>query len=122
MAVIARDASTGAAAGTSRSAAATRLFASMAGLDWLSKVWWTCLSVGLFAGIWGVVIAYPLVGIWLPRWLADATGGLLPAWEVSAGTCVLAAVVGVVTSLLGGALPGWRATGDEITTALRHVG
>ena len=20
--------------------------------DWLSKVWWTCLSVGLFAGIW----------------------------------------------------------------------
>ena len=54
MAVIARDASTGAAAGTSRSAAATRLFASMAGLDWLSKVWWTCLSVGLFAGIWEV--------------------------------------------------------------------
>ena len=21
-------------------------------MDWLSKVWWTCLSVGLFAGIW----------------------------------------------------------------------
>jgi len=24
----------------------------MAGLDTLSKIWWTCLSVGLFAGIW----------------------------------------------------------------------
>jgi NitT/TauT family transport system permease protein len=24
----------------------------MAGLDWLSKVWWTCLSISLFAGIW----------------------------------------------------------------------
>jgi NitT/TauT family transport system permease protein len=53
MAVVERDASTG-AAGTSRSAATTRLFASMAGLDWLSKVWWACLSVGLFAGIWEV--------------------------------------------------------------------
>ena len=52
MAVVERDASTGAAAGTSRSATATRLFASMAGMDWLSKVWWACLSVGLFAGIW----------------------------------------------------------------------
>ncbi len=52
MAVVERDASAGAAAGTSRPAAATRLLASMAGLDWLSKVWWTSLSVGLFAGIW----------------------------------------------------------------------
>jgi len=52
MAVVERDASAGAAAGTSRPAAATRLFASMAGSDWLTKAWWTCLSVGLFAGMW----------------------------------------------------------------------
>jgi NitT/TauT family transport system permease protein len=54
MAVVERDASTGTAAGTSRSAAAARLFASMAGMDWLSKALWTCLSVGLFAGVWEV--------------------------------------------------------------------
>jgi NitT/TauT family transport system permease protein len=54
MAIADRDASTGAAAETSRSAAATRLLASMAGMDWLAKVWWTCLSVGLFAGIWEI--------------------------------------------------------------------
>ncbi|OWY58845.1 hypothetical protein B7486_77780, partial [cyanobacterium TDX16] len=57
MAVVERDAGQSdsggrAAAGTSRPAAATRLLASMGGLDWLSKVWWACLSVGLFAGIW----------------------------------------------------------------------
>ena len=52
MAVVERAARSGAAAGTSRTAAAMRLLASMAGLDWLSKVWWACLSVGLFAGIW----------------------------------------------------------------------
>ncbi len=55
MAVVERDANSGADAGTSsRPAPVTRLFASMAGFDWLSKVWWTCLSVGLFAGIWEV--------------------------------------------------------------------
>jgi NitT/TauT family transport system permease protein len=57
MAVVARDGETGAAAGASRPAAATRLlasrlFTSMAGLDWLAKVWWTCLSISLFAGLW----------------------------------------------------------------------
>jgi NitT/TauT family transport system permease protein len=52
MAVVTRDGDAGAAAGASRPAAVTRLFASMAGLDWLSKVWWTCLSISLFAGLW----------------------------------------------------------------------
>jgi NitT/TauT family transport system permease protein len=52
MAVVARDGDAGAAAGASRPAAVSRLFATMAGLDWLSKVWWTCLSISLFAGIW----------------------------------------------------------------------
>ena len=52
MTVVARDGDAGAAAGASRPAAVTRLFASMAGLDTLSKIWWTCLSIALFAGIW----------------------------------------------------------------------
>jgi NitT/TauT family transport system permease protein len=52
MAVVDRDASAGAAAGAPHPAAASRLFASMAGLDWVAKAWWGCLSVGLFAGIW----------------------------------------------------------------------
>jgi NitT/TauT family transport system permease protein len=40
------------AAGASRPAAVARLFASMAGEGLLGKIWWTCLSIGLFAGIW----------------------------------------------------------------------
>ena len=52
MTVVARDGDAGAAAGASRPAAANRLLASMAGLDWLAKVWWTLLSIGLFAGLW----------------------------------------------------------------------
>jgi NitT/TauT family transport system permease protein len=52
MAVIERDVGAGSRTGASRPPAATRVFAALAGMDWLSKVWWTCLSVGLFAGIW----------------------------------------------------------------------
>jgi NitT/TauT family transport system permease protein len=58
MAVVTRDGDAGAAAGASRPAAVTRLFATMAGLDWLSKVWWTCLSISLFAGIWELCWAF----------------------------------------------------------------
>src|SRR5438094_4976622 len=52
MAIIERDASTSNAAGTSRSAAASRFLASISGMDWLGKAAWTVLSVGLFAGLW----------------------------------------------------------------------
>jgi NitT/TauT family transport system permease protein len=52
MAVVTRDGDAGAAAGPSRPAAVTRLFAERTGLDTLSKIWWTCLSISLFAGIW----------------------------------------------------------------------
>ena len=58
MAVVPRDGDVGAAAGASRPAAVTRLLASMAGLDTLSKIWWTCLSVGLFAGLWELCWAF----------------------------------------------------------------
>jgi NitT/TauT family transport system permease protein len=52
MAVVERDVrSSGAAVGTSRPAA-SRLLTSIPGWDWLGKAGWTCLSVGLFAGLW----------------------------------------------------------------------
>ncbi len=52
MAVVTRDGDAGAAAGTSRPAAAFRVLANLRRLDWLAKAWWTVLSIGLFAGIW----------------------------------------------------------------------
>ncbi|MFO1086187.1 MAG: ABC transporter permease [Reyranellaceae bacterium] len=58
MAVVTRDGDSGAAAGASRPAAATRMVASTISLDWLTKVWWTCLSIGLFAGLWELCWAF----------------------------------------------------------------
>lgn len=58
MAVVTRDGDSGAAAGSSRPAAATRMVAPAISLDWLTKVWWTCLSIGLFAGIWELCWAF----------------------------------------------------------------
>lgn len=52
MAVVTRDGDAGPAAGPSRPAAAARLLATMAGLDWLARLWWACLSISLFAGLW----------------------------------------------------------------------
>ena len=74
MAIVMRDGDTGSAAGTSRPAAASRLFASLAGLDWLSRMWWTMLSIGLFAGIWEIC--------WLAGW---ADPKLLPPPHIFLG-------------------------------------
>ncbi len=54
MAVVTRGDQAGAAGGPSRPAAASWLQIPAAGRDALAKIGWTCLSVGLFAGLWEV--------------------------------------------------------------------
>ncbi|MBR2814810.1 MAG: ABC transporter permease [Reyranella sp.] len=74
MAIVMRDGDTGSAAAGSRPAAASRLLASLASLDWLSRMWWTMLSIGLFAGIWEIC--------WLAGW---ADPKLLPPPHIFLG-------------------------------------
>ena len=62
-------------AGASRPAAVAFLFASMAGDGWLAKVLWSCLSIGLFAGLWEVC--------W---WFGWADAKLLPPPHVFLGS------------------------------------
>src|SRR6266851_2208961 len=63
------------AAGASRPAAVARLFAIMAGTGVLGKIWWTCLSIGLFVGIWELC--------WLVGW---ADPKLLPPPHIFIGS------------------------------------
>lgn len=65
------------AAGASRPAAVARLFASMAGESVFGRIWWTCLSVALFVGIWEFC--------WAVGW-ADAK--LLPPPHIFLGSIV----------------------------------
>ena len=74
MAIVMRDGDTGSAAAGSRPAAASRLLASLASLDWLSRMWWAMLSIGLFAGIWEIC--------WLAGW---ADPKLLPPPHIFLG-------------------------------------
>lgn len=54
MALVSREQAAGAAAGTSRPAA-VRLVTRLANSPAVSRVLWTCLSIGLFAGVWEVL-------------------------------------------------------------------
>ena len=74
MAIVMRDGYTGSVAAASRPAAVSRLLAGLAGLDWLSRMWWTMLSIGLFAGIWEIC--------WLAGW---ADPKLLPPPHIFLG-------------------------------------
>lgn len=73
MSVIARD-DAKRTAGPAVRAGAGRLPSAVAGLAWLSKAWWTVLSIGLFAGIWEVC--------WLAGW---ADPKLLPPPHIFLG-------------------------------------
>src|ERR1700729_369909 len=64
-----------ATARASRGVATAYLFASMAADGWLTKVLWSCLSIGLFAGLWEVC--------W---WFGWADAKLLPPPHVFLGS------------------------------------
>ncbi|WP_295142551.1 ABC transporter permease [uncultured Reyranella sp.] len=59
MAVVTRDGeASDPVAGTSRPAAVSRFYTGMVNLEWLTKAWWTILSISLFAGIWELCWAF----------------------------------------------------------------
>ena len=59
MAVVTRDGeASDPVAGTSRPAAVSRFYTGMVNLEWLTKAWWTILSISLFAGLWELCWAF----------------------------------------------------------------
>lgn len=59
MAVITRDGeASDPVARASRPAVVSRFYTGMVNLEWLTKAWWTILSISLFAGIWELCWAF----------------------------------------------------------------
>ncbi|MCA9586834.1 MAG: FtsX-like permease family protein [Myxococcales bacterium] len=78
--------------------------------------------LGLFAGVAGIGLAYPVVDRGLGQWLEENMGGWFPYFRVEPSTMVTTVVIAIGLSALASLLPVLQAGRISVTDALRRVG
>jgi putative ABC transport system permease protein len=80
------------------------------------------LTVGVWAGVIGVGLAYPVVQLGLGRWLEENLGGFFPYFRMSPTTAVIALVLAVALGAISAIIPAMQASKLPIIESLRRVG
>lgn len=78
-------------------------------------------ALGVFAGVAGIALSYPVVQQGLGRWIEENQGSMMPYFRIEATTMVLAFALAVGLATLSAALPAWRASRLTVTDALRRL-
>lgn len=79
------------------------------------------VTLGLLAGLLGVVLAYPLVNGLMSRFIEENMGGMFPFFRVQPGTMLAAMGFAMLLGLVAAAIPAWRASRLTTVEALRRV-
>lgn len=79
------------------------------------------MFLGLFAGVLGLGLAYPLVNFGMGRFIEENMGGMFPFFRVQPGTMLAAMGFAMLLGLVAAAIPAWRASRLTTVEALRRV-
>jgi putative ABC transport system permease protein len=79
------------------------------------------LAVGLLAGLLGLVLSYPLIEVWLGRWLVENVSDLVPYFRIRPDTYVIGFGAACALGIAAAALPALRASRLSVVEALRRV-
>jgi putative ABC transport system permease protein len=80
------------------------------------------LTTGLFAGVVGVGLAYPLVKFLLGRVFEETMGSIFPVFHMDPGIVVVSIVLAIALGAVASLLPAFNASKLSIVDALRRVG
>jgi putative ABC transport system permease protein len=79
------------------------------------------LALGLLGGLWGLLLAWPIINLGFSRFVEENMGGFFPYFRLETANMVLgmslAALLGVGASMI----PAWRASKIKVVDAVRRV-
>ncbi|WP_437990434.1 ABC transporter permease [Sorangium sp. So ce145] len=78
-------------------------------------------TIGLLAGVLGLVVSYPIVELGLGRWLEEDMGAWFPYFRIEPSTMVMAVLLSMGLSLVASLIPAYNASKLSVTDALRRV-
>jgi len=78
-------------------------------------------TVGLFSGLVGLALAYPIVELGMGRFLEENMGGFFPYFRIDKSTMAAAVGLGLGLSLAAALIPAYRASKLSVTDALRRI-
>jgi len=79
-------------------------------------------AIGLFGGLIGVVLGYPLINTLVGRALEENMGNMFPQFRVQPGIALLGLGLSVVLAVASAVLPARQAASLKVVDALRRVG
>ena len=79
-------------------------------------------AIGLFGGLIGVVLGYPLINTLVGRALEENMGNMFPQFRVQPGIAALALALAMVLAVAAAVLPARQAASLKVVDALRRVG
>lgn len=79
------------------------------------------VTVGLFSGLMGLALAYPIVELGMGRFLEENMGGFFPYFRIDGSTMVIAVALAMGLSLAASLIPAYKASKLSVTDALRRI-
>lgn len=79
------------------------------------------LVLGLFAGVVGCALAYPIVELGLGRWLEENMGGMFPYFRIEPRTLALSLGLSCLLGIAASLIPALAAAKLNVTDALRRT-
>jgi putative ABC transport system permease protein len=78
-------------------------------------------ALGLLGGVWGLLLAWPIINLGFSRFVEENMGGFFPYFRLETANMLLglslAALLGVGASMI----PAWRASKIRVVDAVRRV-
>ncbi|MEZ4312631.1 MAG: FtsX-like permease family protein [Polyangiaceae bacterium] len=79
------------------------------------------LTVGLFAGLLGLALSYPIVELGMGRFLEENMGSVFPYFRIEKTTMLAAVFLAIGLSVSSSLIPAYQASRLSVTDALRRV-
>jgi putative ABC transport system permease protein len=79
------------------------------------------MGLGLFSGLLGLALSFPLVELMFGRFVEENFGGFIPYFRIAPATYALAAGLALLLGAVAATIPAWGTWRMSVTDALRKV-
>ncbi len=79
------------------------------------------LAIGVLGGLWGLVLAWPLINYGFGRFIEENMGGFFPYFRLEGANIALGLAAAALLGVLASAIPAWRASKLHVVDAVRRV-